>query len=196
MESENHTPDTNGHRWYQFRLRSLLILMTIVACSLFVTQWRHRQIVSGYETVQWSSSNTRDDLSKRAEMERRFTLPMSLFVFIGSCGLWYAVKNRHSRIDCAIGCQFGLLLFCLWEPTAAKIPLEFLFESLPNSDLITFALAALFLLIVLLVVLSTFVGWPLFFKRNVPAVLLLISYKGNLLFCFSYSRAYQDLFYV
>ena len=166
---------------FQFRLRSIFILMGIIAFSFgLVPAWYQQVIIPSELSVVAQGDPAEDPYPYRlyeTQISNIYTPFFCVIGFASSCGLWYALVSWNKRLsDVWLGVAFGLTLgFVVW-PRFWAIPYLFRFDvSLAPFDLVI-RLAnhkdqpTLYALLPAL--LYSF--WPLFLKRYAEAIMLFL----------------------
>ena len=180
MNQDTLQPETPSSPRFQFRLRSLFILMMITAFSLSIVPLWYQQVIIP-NNLPAPNSDFDDPYVKRDHVMEIFSRSTPLFCFVAfasSCGLWYALSSPTKRrsdvwMGVAYAQTFGLIIFPYIWIGAYFNAFYFTLMCMRQRLLITDNLF-INVLPAILVLAFIYSFWPLFFKRFWAALLLLL----------------------
>lgn len=176
---------------FQFRLRSIFILMMITAFSLgIVPIWYQQVIIPASRSAYMQDLTFYDYQVYQSTIAKRFTPFFSIVAFVSCCGLWYTIASsggRRSdyRIGLAFGHTFGLLF--LPEVWVSVYLLCFTIVAFPFRSTLPFSNFYQLLPFVIFLALL-YAAWPLYIKRYWAAFLLFLYSSVFGFYALSYAR--------
>ncbi len=171
-------PSVPAARRFQFRLRSIFILMAIVAfASGVASYWFTADVMQKHFSPYERPSQHELSLNRhidRIEKLRVYSPGFGFIAFVGCCGVWYACAKPSGRksdrwLGVAFAISFGFVVFPhFWSFNYLRLILEL--ASLSKTSITS----SISIVIVLGYAAAIYSCWLLFLKRYVAAMFLFV----------------------